>query len=178
MLEEMDLDDNAITVLGYALLESKSLVYIKIGLSSNSCFTLAGVECFFVVFSTLLELDVSGYRIVDAGAIEIAGALANNSTLKKLSIENNKQITTPGWVSFFNRLTNSSCSLEELYLRHANINNQGAAKLVKLLASMSTLHVLDLNSNNITSNRWRVFACGLQTCSDGTQSYLKELRAW
>jgi hypothetical protein len=140
-LEEADLDDNAFTVLGYSLLKSKLLTYLKIRLGSNSRVTSAGwsgfLRCLRNPTSTLLELDVSGCKIVDPGAIEIADALANNSTLKKLSIQDNKQITAAGWVSFFNRLINSSCSLEELILRGNNINNQGAAKLVKLLASMS-----------------------------------------
>ena len=179
-IEEADLDDNVITVWGHSLLASKSLVYLKIGLGSNSRVTSAGwsgfSRCLRSPTSTLLELDVSCCRIVDAGAIEIADALANNSTLKKFTMLNNDRITAAGWVSFFNRLINSSCSLEELDLGHANINNQGAAKLVKLLASMTTLRVLCLSSNNITPNGWCAFARGLRTRSDGTRSQLKELR--
>jgi hypothetical protein len=174
----MDLDDNAITVWGHSLLASKSLVYLKIGLGSISRVTSAGwsgfSRCLRSPTSTLLELDVSCCRIVDAGAIEIADALANNSTLNKFTMQNDR-ITAAGWVSFFNRLTNSSCSLEELDLGYANINNKGAAKLVKLLASMITLHVLYLDSNDITPNGWCAFARGLRTRSDGARSRLKEL---
>jgi Ran GTPase-activating protein (RanGAP) involved in mRNA processing and transport len=178
-LEEADLDDNAFTVLGYLLLESKSLAYLNIGLGSNSRVTSAGwgglLRCLRNPTSTLLELDVSGCRIVDAGATEIADALANNSTLKKLDMQYNRQITSAGWVSFFNRLIHLSCSLEELNLNCNIINNQGAAKLVKLMASMSTLHVLDLGSRKITTSGWCAFARGLRTRSDGTRSQLKEL---
>jgi Ran GTPase-activating protein (RanGAP) involved in mRNA processing and transport len=134
-LEEADLDDNAFTVLGYSLLENKSLAYLKIGLGSTSRVTSAGwgglLRCLRNPTSTLLELDVSRCRIVDAGATEIADALANNSTLKKLDMQYNRQITAAGWVSFFNRLIHLSCSLEELILHCNIINNQGAAKLVK-----------------------------------------------
>jgi len=73
-------------------------------------------------------------------------------------MRNNDQITAARWVSFLNRLINSSCSLEELILNGNIINNQGAAKLVKLLASMSTLHVLYLDSNNISTSGWCAFA--------------------
>jgi len=87
-IEEADLDDNVITVWGHSLLASKSLVYLKIGLGSNSRVTSAGwsgfSRCLRSPTSTLLELDVSCCSIVDAGAIEIADALANNSTLKKI----------------------------------------------------------------------------------------------
>ena len=48
--------------------------------------------------------------------------------------------------------------------------------MVKLMASMSTLHVLDLGSCEITTSGWCAFARGLRTRSDGTRSQLKELR--
>jgi hypothetical protein len=58
----------------------------------------------------------------------------------------------------------STCSLEELHL--GELEDRGAAALVNLLASMSTLQLLKLNRCfSITTNGWREFARVLQNGS-------------
>ena len=115
-----------------------------------------GIAGALAVNTSVKTMNVSYSTINDAGAIEIAGALAVNSSLKILKMDRNNSITAAGWVPFFNRLTNSSCSLEELY---SQIDDEGAAALVDLLDSLITLKCLKLtHCNVITTNGWRATA--------------------
>ena len=111
-----------------------------------------------------LKLDFNS--ISDAGAIKIADTLAVNSPLKFLNMDTNRSITVLGWVAFFNRLLGSACLLKELHIGCNRIDDQGAASLVNLLASLSTLQFLGLDACNlITTNGWTVLAGVLQTGS-------------
>jgi hypothetical protein len=106
-----------------------------------------------------LDVDVCG----DAEAIVIAGSLKANTSLKILKMDY-PIMTATGWVAFFNRMLDSTCSLEELHL--ADIEDQGAAALVNLLTGMSTLQLLKLSRCfSITTNGWRAFARVLQNGS-------------
>ena len=104
-------------------------------------------------------MDISDCRITDAGAVEIADALAVNSSLKVLTMNRNDSVTAAGWVEFFNRLSDSACSLEELNIHSSEIDDEGAAALVDLLDSLITLKCLKLtHCNVITTNGWRAIA--------------------
>jgi hypothetical protein len=111
-------------------------------------------------------MDISDCRITDAGAVEIADALAVNSSLKVLTMNRNDSVTAAGWVEFFNRLSDSACSLEELNIHSSEIDDEGAAGLVDLLVSLITLKCLKLtHCNVITTNGWRPVALVPQTSS-------------
>jgi hypothetical protein len=188
-----DLDDESITAIGDSLVTNKVLNYLD--LCGNRQITEAGWDCFSsclrnptctlqhlsvsacgevngiagaIGFNTSLEImDVSYCSITNAGAIEIADALAVNSSLKSLTMDRNDSVTAAGWVEFFNRLSDSACSLEELDLSSNSMNDEGAAALVDLLAGMITLKCLKLTDCNfITTNGWRLIAGLLQTNSN------------
>ena len=109
--------------------------------------------------TSVKTMDISDCRITDAGAVEIADALAVNSSLKVLTMNRNDSVTAAGWVEFFNRLTDSACSLEELHIHSSEIDDEGAAALVDLLVSLITLKCLKLtHCNVITTNGWRAIA--------------------
>ena len=163
-----NLDDESITIIGDSLEKSKTLKSLNLG--CNSSITSAGwqgfTKCLRNPACALRELNVRMCSIGDAEANEIAGALAVNTSIRNLNMQSNRSITALGWVAFFNRLLDSTCSLKELHIGWNEIDDQGAASLVNLLASMSTLRYLELNTCDlITSNGWTVFAGALQNGS-------------
>lgn len=90
-----------------------------------------GIAGALTVNTSVKIMDISDSTINNAGAIEIAGALAVNSLLKILKMDRNDSITAAGWADFFNRLSDSACSLEELHIRSSEIDDEGAAALVR-----------------------------------------------
>lgn len=64
-------------------------------------------------------------------------------------------VTAEGWITFFNTLLHSQCSLEELDLSGNVIDDEGALVLINLLATFRNLRILHLNDNCITSNGLR-----------------------
>jgi hypothetical protein len=115
------------------------------------------------------KLHISDSSLPDAGAIEIADALAVNSSLKVLEMNWNRSITSSGWIAFFNRLRYSACSIEKIDLSSNNIDDEGVGALVDLVAGMITLNRLNLTDcNSITNNGWRVIARVPQISSNVT----------
>jgi len=192
------LNDEGIIVIGLSLIKNKVLNYLKISGSSDitpagwqgfstclrspacalqeldfrHCDTVNGIAGALAVNTSVQKLNISASSLPDAGAIEIADALAVNSSLKVLRMNGNRSVTASGWVAFFNRLRYSACSLEKLDVSSNNIDDEGAAALVDLVAGMITLNRLKLtNCNSITNNGWRVIARIPQTSSNVT--YLK-----
>ena len=187
------LDDEGITFIGDSLVKNKVLSYLD--LSGNCQITLAGWHSFSIclrsptcalqeldfsgcgaavngiagslaVNTSVEKIDVSDSSVNDAGLIEIADALAVNSSLRVLTMDRGDSVTAAGWAEFFNRLSNSACSLEELYMHSIQISDEGLAALVDLMASMITLKCLKLtHCNVITTNGWRVIARVPQTSS-------------
>ena len=159
-----DLNDEGAAIIGESLAKKNTLNSLK--LSATTCITLAGwqelLKCLRNSKCALRELDVD-YGMDRAGAIVTAGSLEANSSLKILKIDFSS-ITATGCVEFFNGILYSTCFLKELHL--ADIEDQGAAALVDLLASMSTLRLLELRCcHSITTNVWRAFARVLQNGS-------------
>ena len=67
-------------------------------------------------------------------------------------------VTPAVWVAFFNRLSNSACSLEELDLSGNIIDDRGAAALVDVLTGMISLKYLKLACDLISSDGWLLIA--------------------
>ena len=164
-----NLDDEGISIIGDSVEKSKTLKSLNLSCNSGitSAGWQGFTKCLRNPTCALRELNVSSCSlgdakaneiagalsvntsvrnlkmdfnsISDAGAIKIADAMAVNSSLNILNMDTNRSITALGWVAFFNRLLGSTCSLKELHIGCNRIDDQGAASLVNLLASMSTL---------------------------------------
>jgi hypothetical protein len=159
------LNDEGATVIGDSLAKKNTLNSLK--LSTSIRITSAGwkglLKCLRNPTCALRELDVDVLRMGNAGAIVIARSLKANASLKILKMDV-LSMTATGWVEFFNRMLDSACSLEELHL--AGIEDRGAAALVNLLASMSTLQLLKLRRcHPFTTNVRCAFARVLQNGS-------------
>jgi hypothetical protein len=179
------LDDEGITFIGDSLVNNKVLNYLNLSFNSqitpvgwqgfsiclrsptcalqeldlSSCGAVNGIAGALAINNSVKTMDISDSRITDAGAVEIADALAVNSSLKVLTMDRNDSVTAAGWVEFFNRLTDSACSLEELHIHSSEIDDEGAAALVDLLVSLITLKCLKLtHCNVIATNGWRAIA--------------------
>ena len=194
-LHRATLDDESITAIGDSLVKNKVLNYLKISCSRDitpagwqgfstclmspicalreldfrHCSTVNGVAGALAINTSVQKLNISANSLPDVGVIEISDALAVNSSLKVLKMNGNRSVTASGWVAFFNRLRYSACSLEKLDVSSNDIDDEGAAALVDLVAGMITLKRLKLtNCNSITNNGWRVIARIPQTSSNVT----------
>ena len=145
------LDDEGITFIGDSLVKNKVLSYLDLcgnrqitpagwqgfsiclrsptcalqELDFSCCGAVNGIAGALTVNTSVEKIDVSDSRINDAGLIEIADALAVNSSLRLLTMDRNDSITAAGWADFFNRLSDSSCSLKELYMHSSQISDEG-----------------------------------------------------
>ena len=125
----------------------------------------------------LEELGVSHCHYVDGevrvglddeGVIAIGESLAMNTTLKKLDMSHNNNVTSDGWIQFFHVLLQSKCSLEELNVSCNSIDDDGAENLVDLLITMRDFHTLHLRESDCTANGLRTFTRLLQPSSKVT----------
>jgi hypothetical protein len=103
----------------------------------------------------LCSCDGCNNGLDDQKAFVLAESLATNSTLTKLNMSTSIGVTAEGWITFFNTLLHSQCSLEELDLSGNVIDDEGALALINLLATFRNLRYLHLNENCITSNGLR-----------------------
>ena len=118
-----------------------------------------------------LYLDSCTGSINDTGAAVIFSALANNMSLKILSMADNKSITANGWKAGFQTLSQYESNLSSLLFNKNDINYEGVTILVDWIATRaSTVTQLELGqlcTNNdipaITENEWCTFADVLQT---------------
>jgi hypothetical protein len=121
-LESSFFGNDDLTHLSDALANNKTLKELNI--CGNDCeITLAGWRHLFRCLEndnfSLQVLDISGCNINDDWIISIGLSLSSNTSLKKLDMSNNEEISIVGWVRFFGNLLHStSCSsLEFIDLR-------------------------------------------------------------
>ena len=120
----------------------------------------------------LEELDVRRCRNID-GEVEvglddeaanaIGESLAMNTSLKKLDMSNNKNVTSDE-----RTLLHSKCSLEELDVSANYIGDEEAEALVNLLVTMRDFHTLHLRYSDCTAKGLRTFTRLLQPSSKVT----------
>ena len=124
---------------------------------------------------SLKELDVSGCDIDDVGAYEIFQGLAQNSTLKKLKMTAMLSISPEAWATCFQVLLDAFSELVVLDFSQNNIDDEGSAMLIFLLAeSMTTVSSLDVTGNSsITSDGWCLYS---ELFESTASSQLTELR--
>ena len=96
----------------------------------------------------------------DSSATVLFQALANNTSLKKLtlSILLDELITTDGWVTCFELLKDSKCKLEELDFSQTNIDERGVITLADLLSNhLHTVRSLNCRDEVLSENGWMSF---------------------
>ena len=114
--------------------------------------------------SSLDDLVLEGCSLDDEGAVAFADALGRNSTLKKLNLDDNSNITATGWNAIFTQLQSPQPPLEDLVLYGNSIDDAAANLLGKALDSLSRLKVLKLGSNyDITTEGWQAIFDTLQS---------------
>mmetsp|Transcript_9716 Transcript_9716/g.17257 ORF Transcript_9716/g.17257 Transcript_9716/m.17257 type:complete len:128 (+) Transcript_9716:455-838(+) len=121
MLEELDLsqtkinDEEAIYLTKF-LSNNKSLP--SLSLSSNSDITTAGWRRLSAVLESpqlvLENLDLSECDLNDESFTFLTNALANNRSMKSLSLRRNWKITIAGWRTLSSVLQNPHSALEKL----------------------------------------------------------------
>jgi hypothetical protein len=156
-----DIGNEGAISLGDALAMNESVK--SVSLAYSDCITSAGWRGFAKCLrknSTLVYLDISRCDNKDdeendgldrEGVIAIGESLAMNTTLKKLVMSHNTEITSDGWTQLFYMLLHSKCSLEELDVSRNSIDDEGAAALVDVLATMRDFHTLHLRDSNSTA---------------------------
>lgn len=88
-------------------------------------------------------------NISSVGAITIADALRNNTTLQYLYLSDNK-ITDQGAQALSAVLSDSNVILKDLFLGNNNITDEGVACLANMLKTNKTLKQLNLSSNKVS----------------------------
>ena len=84
--------------------------------------------------------DIIRTSFNDEAGTEIAESLVMNSLLKILDLSYNSNVSSAGWIGFFNVLLHSQCSLEELYLSNNTfMNDDTTAVLGNLLCDKSSI---------------------------------------
>jgi Leucine-rich repeat (LRR) protein len=107
----------------------------------------------------LLELDISECEINDEGALAIASALTENTSLEKLVMAHNRNISSLGWIECFLIMWKNEIRLKQLDLSDNNINDYGATMLATTLVKMSSLESFSLTGmTSVSSFGWQEFA--------------------
>jgi len=167
-LSDTEMNDDTVNKLVTSLCDSQ---LEALDLSSNYSISSAGWQILFNQISTsIIQLNLQGNNIDNANL----AALANNiGTLKVLDLSGNSRTITPsGWSSFFDSLETRGTQLKEFHISDNNVGGVGAAALVSLLGSMTTLKVLDMNNiSNICPRGWET----LFTLSQGSNLDLVNL---
>jgi len=105
------------------------------------------------------DLSIWGCSLNDETALLLADALANNRSLKKISLAENPDISITGWRSIIPQLS----SLEEVMLWGNSIDNEAARLLADLIVNSSHLQELNLASSHcIDTTGWQSIFDALQ----------------
>jgi hypothetical protein len=156
------LDDAALACLGVSLASNKSVTHLAMSYSDRLNATPLGWRIFSTCLrrpeSVIRELDLGGCTITDDGAVVLAAALLENTSVKKLTMSNTRSISSSGWIVCLNMLLNSS-TLEDINLSKTNVDDEGALLLARLLGNGGTLRSLDVREcDSITISGWRAIA--------------------
>ena len=175
-LDGCEINDQGAVAIATALSGNGSLKTLS--LCRNKFVTSAGwIHCFQLLLasgskSSLEELSLTSNSIDDDGVTLLANWLVSYTSLKVLDLSDIRAISAAGWVGFLRVLVDSHLALEKLFLDGNNVDNDGVALLVNLLANTNTLMALDLSSIPISADRLIAFAEVLRVTPS---SSLKEL---
>ena len=112
----LELGDEAVTLLGEALVVNKTLKSLNLG-DSNHSITLTGWQGFSRCLgqsTTIEELYIGNCGIDDDRASAIVNGLIGTSSLKMMDMSSNPSITTAGWELIINILLNGVHSLDSI----------------------------------------------------------------
>ena len=164
LLGENNMTDENFTAFGGALSINKKLKCLYL---FDECFevTLQGwlgfSTCLQSDHSELQELYLSACNIDDDSATHLFSALATNTSLKILKMEELYSITPDGWFTCIRLLENSKSVLEELDFSLVNFGDKAVTMLGKVLLydiiTVRSLRVFDIPT--ITRNGWPALAC-------------------
>ena len=156
-LQHLDISDNN--------LSSESVANIITGLShnssltnlnvSNSHFSMANVDSLVSVLKdhpkkcTLTWLYLRDCHISSEGAVELAAALCENTTLKHLDLSHNSIGEHVDGANAVAKVLVENKTLTELNLQECHISSEGAVELAAALCKNSILKDLNLNRNPI-----------------------------
>ena len=161
ILERIEINYEASLYLGVSLATNNSLICLRLRTQSITSKAWKRIsEGFKVPGSQLVEVDLSRCNIDDDGAMSIMRSFLQNTTLKKLNMARNRNITAAGWATCIHSLMrDTEYPLEELDVSYNNISDLGARMLIQLISTnKSTVRVLNVGGNAITTDVWREFA--------------------
>jgi len=147
------LDNERFGILCDGLLGNSTMK--KIDLGGNKKITSVGWRALLPVLQhpncKLVELNLCHNEINDEGAI-ILGSALSGSSVKNIDLSFNQSISSRGWQTLLNHLTQNS--ITHLNLSHNRIDNNGLAALT----SISTLKSLDICCNQLIGRAgWQSF---------------------
>ena len=134
----------------------------RLSLHGNKDITSIGCRALSTVIRhpkcKLVELNLLDTGIDYAGADILGNAFSGSSSIRVLNLSSNKSISSAGWQSLFNHLSQSLVKSLDLY--YNKIDDSGLASL----ANIGTLKSLDLCGNKlITPEGWQSFFNTLRT---------------
>ena len=149
-IDDNNLSSQSVGSIITGLSHNNSLTELNI---SNSHFSIENVANIASVLGdqskcTWTELILKNCHISSEGAHELASALCNNISLKKLSLSHNPIGGVEGVTALATALVKNK-TLTWLELRNCYITGQGASELATALCKNSTLNNLNLNGNPI-----------------------------
>lgn len=170
------LDDNELTFRGLKLIigalarheNIEALTVSDNNVGREGCRALGRYLTF--ASGTLKDLNLSYNRIDDAGLALLVDGLGatrmdsrggvSNCALKQLCLTGNSSISSLGLRTVTSLMTTPLCNLEQLWLYHMNIGDEGASVLADGLVKNKSLRKLWFNpaTCGITSRGWARFA--------------------
>lgn len=170
------LDDNELTLRGLKLIigalakheNIEALTVSDNNVGREGCRALGRYLTF--ASGKLKDLNLSYNRIDDAGLALLVDGLGatrmssrggvSNCALKQLCLTGNSSISSLGLKTVASLMTAPTCNLEQLWLYHMNIGDEGASVLADGLVKNKSLRKLWFNpaTCGITSKGWNRFA--------------------
>jgi len=159
------LDDEGLGLLCGGLVGNITLKKLRLS-NNNNDITLAGWQAFSTFLRhpkcKLVQLDLPSTLINDDATNLLGTAAISSTSLKALNLSSNKSISSRGWQTLLNHLSQSS--IRRLDIGRNNINDAGLVSL----ANINALKSLDLSNNkSITETGFQFFFNTLQ--ARGTQ---------
>lgn len=157
------IDDEGIDLLANSLATKHNRMKV---LDLSSCPGVRRWQSFLHVVGNanclLEELILSRNSIEDDSMIVFGDALARNSSLKVLFIDNMMHTTTEGWKSLFGSLKISNCVIEKLNLLGNALNDDVLSILATMLTNNTKLTNLYINcSKGTTGTGWAAISTAL-----------------
>ena len=158
-LSNCQLNDETLGIVCDALLGNSAINTLH--LDGNKDITSSGWRIVSYVLQhpncNLIELDLNDTALDDKKSDIFASALSGTSSLKILNISRNQGISSTGWQTLFNQLSQSS--IESLNISNNIFNDSD----LNMLANVSTLKSLDMTGVSCTPIVWRSYFNLLQT---------------